>query len=175
MRRERAAHTLQTTALIHEAYIRLVEAKAVNWQNRAHFFAVTARVMRHILIDHARRRSYTKHGGEARQVPIEEASAMSLERAAELIALEEALAHLPGADHQTGGQHERKQPSQHFVLSLRSTPNGPGSLRPYNLALSLRSTPNGPGSLQYRYFVQPIQRIGLRRTRTPSDTGPSRC
>lgn len=97
VQRERDGHTLQTSALVNEAYLRLADQNVV-WQNRSHFFAVTARVMRHILIDHARRRRYAKHGGEARQVPIEEASAMSLERAAELIALEEALAELARLD-----------------------------------------------------------------------------
>jgi RNA polymerase sigma factor (TIGR02999 family) len=97
VQRERAGHTLQTSALVNEAYLRLAGQNVV-WQNRAHFFAVTAKVMRHILIDHARRRRYAKHGGEARQVPIEEASGMSLERAAELIALEEALDELAKLD-----------------------------------------------------------------------------
>ncbi len=97
VQRERNGHTLQTSALVNEAYLRLVDQHVV-WQNRAHFFAVTARVMRHILIDHARRRRYAKHGGEARQVSIEEAAAMSMERAAELIALEEALDELAKLD-----------------------------------------------------------------------------
>ena len=90
VQRERDGHTLQTSALVNEAYLRLADQKVV-WQNRSHFFAVTARVMRHILIDHARRRRYAKHGGDAHQVSIDEAATMSLERAAELIALEEAL------------------------------------------------------------------------------------
>lgn len=97
VQRERDGHTLQTSALVNEAYLRLADQKVV-WQNRAHFFAVTARVMRHILIDHARRRRYAKHGGDARQVSIEEAEAMSMERAAELIALEEALDELAQLD-----------------------------------------------------------------------------
>lgn len=97
VQRERNGHTLQTSALVNEAYLRLADQKVV-WQNRAHFFAVTARVMRHILIDHARRRRYAKHGGDARQVSIEEAAAMSLERAAELIALAEALDELAEID-----------------------------------------------------------------------------
>jgi len=97
VQRERNGHTLQTSALVNEAYLRLAGQNVV-WQNRAHFFAVTARVMRHILIDHARRRRFAKHGGEARQVPLEEASAMSAERAAELIALEEALDELAQLD-----------------------------------------------------------------------------
>jgi RNA polymerase sigma-70 factor (ECF subfamily) len=97
VQRERNGHTLQTSALVNEAYLRLADQQVV-WQNRAHFFAVTARVMRHILIDHARRRRYAKHGGEARQVPIEEAATMSMERADELIALEEALEELAQLD-----------------------------------------------------------------------------
>lgn len=97
VQRERDGHTLQTSALVNEAYLRLADQKVV-WQNRAHFFAVTARVMRHILIDHARRRRYLKHGGDARQVSIDEAAAMSMERAAELIALEEALDELAQLD-----------------------------------------------------------------------------
>ncbi|HEX5885826.1 MAG TPA: sigma-70 family RNA polymerase sigma factor [Pyrinomonadaceae bacterium] len=97
VRQERNGHTLQTSALVNEAYLRLADQKVV-WQNRAHFFAVTARVMRHILIDHARRRRYAKHGGDARQVSLGDAAAMSLERAAELIALEEALDELAQLD-----------------------------------------------------------------------------
>ncbi|HEY0727144.1 MAG TPA: sigma-70 family RNA polymerase sigma factor [Pyrinomonadaceae bacterium] len=97
VRHERNGHTLQTSALVNEAYLRLADQKVV-WQNRAHFFAVTARVMRHILIDHARRRRYAKHGGEARQVSLGDAEGMSLERAAELIALEEALDELAQLD-----------------------------------------------------------------------------
>ncbi len=95
---ERAGHTLQTSALVNEAYLRFADQREVNWQNRAHFFAATAQVMRHILIDHARRRRYAKHGGEVRQVPIEDAAGMSLQRADELIALEEALDELAKID-----------------------------------------------------------------------------
>jgi len=91
VRRERNGNTLQTTALVNEAYLRLAGQEKPVWQNRAHFFAVTAQVMRHILTDHARRRRYAKHGGELQQVPLEEASAMTDQRAAELVALDEAL------------------------------------------------------------------------------------
>jgi RNA polymerase sigma-70 factor (ECF subfamily) len=98
VQRERDGHTLQTTALVNEAYLRLAGQQKVDWQNRAHFFAVTAQVMRHILIDHARRRRYTKHGGEVQQIPIEEAAVMSMQRAGELIALEEALDELAKLD-----------------------------------------------------------------------------
>jgi RNA polymerase sigma-70 factor, ECF subfamily len=97
VQRERNGHTLQTSALVNEAYLRLADQKVL-WQNRAHFFAVAARVMRHILIDHARRRRYAKHGGDAQQVPIDDAAVMSLDRAAELIALEEALDELAQLD-----------------------------------------------------------------------------
>src|SRR5918992_1146541 len=95
---ERDGHTLQTSALVNEAYLRLAGQQKLSWQNRAHFFAVTAQVMRHILIDHARRRRYAKHGGEVRQIPIKDASEMSMQRAAELIALEEALDELAKLD-----------------------------------------------------------------------------
>jgi RNA polymerase sigma-70 factor, ECF subfamily len=98
VQRERDGHTLQTTALVNEAYLRLAGQQRVDWQNRAHFFAVTAQVMRHLLIDHARRRRYAKHGGEVQQIPIEDAAVMSMHRAAELIALEEALEELAKID-----------------------------------------------------------------------------
>lgn len=95
---ERNGHTLQTSALVNEAYLRFAGQRKVDWQNRSHFFAATAQVMRHILIDHARRRRYAKHGGEAQQVPINDAAGMSLQRATELIALEEALEELASID-----------------------------------------------------------------------------
>lgn len=98
VRRERNGHTLQTSALVNEAYLRLAGQDNIDWQNRAHFFAVTAQVMRHILIDHARRRRYVKHGGELHQVPITEAAGMSLQRATELLALNEALDELATLD-----------------------------------------------------------------------------
>jgi RNA polymerase sigma-70 factor, ECF subfamily len=98
MRQERDGHTLQTTALVNEAYVRLVGQREVRWQNRAHFFAVTAQVMRRVLIDHARRRRYAKRGGEAQQVPLEDASVMSQGRAAELVALDAALEALAKLD-----------------------------------------------------------------------------
>ncbi|HSQ24804.1 MAG TPA: sigma-70 family RNA polymerase sigma factor [Pyrinomonadaceae bacterium] len=95
---ERNGHTLQTTALVNEAYLRLAGQEQPEWQNRAHFFAVIAQVMRHILIDHARRRRYLKHGGRFQQVSMAEASLMSEDRAAELIALDEALDELKHFD-----------------------------------------------------------------------------
>lgn len=97
-RRERHSHTLQTTALINEAYVRLAGSESPDWQNRQHFFAVTAQVMRHILIDHARRRRALRHGGDGQQVSLSEAEAMTNERATELIALDEALEELAAFD-----------------------------------------------------------------------------
>jgi len=91
MGREHSGHTLQTTALINEAYLRLVDQKSVQWQNRAHFFGVAAQVMRHILVDYARSRHAAKREGEALAVSLEEAAEVSQERAAELVALDQAL------------------------------------------------------------------------------------
>jgi RNA polymerase sigma-70 factor (ECF subfamily) len=102
VQREREGQTLQTTALVNEAYLRLAGSGDIAWQNRAHFFAVTAQVMRRILIDHARRRQYVKHGGETQRVAFEvaisEVGLMSQPRAAELLALDEALDELARLD-----------------------------------------------------------------------------
>lgn len=98
VRRERDEHTLQTTALVNEAYLRLAGAKQINWENRAHFFAVTAQVMRHVMVDYARRRLYAKRGGQRQQVPLEEAAAMSEQRADALVSLDEALQDLAKLD-----------------------------------------------------------------------------
>jgi len=94
---EKADHTLQTTALVHEAYLRLVGQKATQWQNRAHFFAIAAQMMRRILVDYARSRRYTKRGGGAQKVSFEENMAVS-SRAAAVIALDEALTTLAEID-----------------------------------------------------------------------------
>ena len=91
MRRERSDHTLQTTALVHEAYLRLVEQCETNWQNRAHFFAIAAQLMRRILLDHARACRTDKRGGEHERLPLEETLVFSPKKSAELIALDEAL------------------------------------------------------------------------------------
>ncbi len=88
---ELPGNTLQTTALAHEAYLRLVDAKSVRWQNRAHFFAVAARTMRRILVDLARSRHNLKCGGGAQQVSLDEALVASPERGADVLALDEAL------------------------------------------------------------------------------------
>jgi RNA polymerase sigma factor (TIGR02999 family) len=91
MARENPEHTLQTSALINEAYLKLLDRQETNWQDRAHFYAVAAQVMRHILIDHARRHLYNKRGGGAPHVPLDEAEVFKDARAAELVELDEAL------------------------------------------------------------------------------------
>ena len=95
---ERPGHTLQTTALINEAYMRLIDWKNVRWQGRAHFFGVAAQVMRRILVDFARARHYAKRGGAAAQVSLDEAVTIHEDRSAELIALDEALKSLAEID-----------------------------------------------------------------------------
>jgi RNA polymerase sigma-70 factor, ECF subfamily len=91
MGRERPGHTLQTSALVNEAYIRLIDWQNVRWQNRAHFLGVSAQIMRRILVDFARSREYAKRGGGARQVSLAEAAGIPGERGADLVALDEAL------------------------------------------------------------------------------------
>jgi len=95
---ERPGHTLQTTALVNEAYLRLVDVKQVSWQNRAHFFAVSAQFMRRILVEFARSRHALKRGAEAPPVSLDEAGEVSLERAADLVALDDALKALAAMD-----------------------------------------------------------------------------
>lgn len=97
MSRERPDHTLQATALVHEAYLRLVTMD-VSWQDRAHFFAVAAQLMRRILVDHARSHQYAKRGGGARKVSLDEATIVSEARAADLVALDDALTSLATMD-----------------------------------------------------------------------------
>src|SRR5881398_1220850 len=98
MSHERPGHTLQTTALVNEAYLRLVNRKDVHWQNPTHFFAIAATLMRSILVDHARSHSYAKRGGGARKIALDEAVIISEERAAEVVALDEALGQLAEID-----------------------------------------------------------------------------
>jgi RNA polymerase sigma factor (TIGR02999 family) len=88
---ERPGHTLQTTALVHEAYLRLVDVNRMHWSNRAHFFAVSAQVMRRILVEFARRRHRDKRGGDAPRLSLDEAVMVSVERGPDLLALDEAL------------------------------------------------------------------------------------
>lgn len=102
MSRERPGHTLQTTALVNEAYVRLVNWKEVRWENRAHFFAVSAHMMRRILVDFARDKQYLKRGGGALRVSLSEAAALTECRAADLVALDEALTALTKQDERKG-------------------------------------------------------------------------
>lgn len=95
---ERVGHTLQTTELVDEAYVRLIDWKNVRWQNRAHFFGVAAQMMRRILVDIARSRQYAKRGGEACRVSLSEAADVSPERGEDFIALDEALQSLAVID-----------------------------------------------------------------------------
>lgn len=100
LRRERAGHTLQTTALIHEAYIRLVDQRNVQWQNRAQFFGVAAQLMRRILVDHARTRQRAKRGGSAIRVSLDQAMVIAKDPEIDMIALDQALNRLAEIDRQ---------------------------------------------------------------------------
>jgi len=100
LRRERPDHTLQTTALVHEAYLKLVDQKDANWQNRVQFFAVAAQLIRRILVDYARRHRASKRGGSYYKVTLDEGLVSSGERDAELFALDEALDRLATFDPQ---------------------------------------------------------------------------
>jgi RNA polymerase sigma factor (TIGR02999 family) len=93
-----SGHTLQTTALIHEAYLKLADNREKNWQNRAHFFAVAAQAMRHILVDHARSHKAEKRRGETQFISLEDVAVISTDRAAEVVALDEALQSLTDVD-----------------------------------------------------------------------------
>ena len=108
MSRERAGHTLQTTALVNEAFLRLVNRKNLQWQNRAHFFGLAAQVMRTILVDHARSHASVKRGGGARNLELDEAMVVSQQKASEVIALDEALKQLALID-----------PRQSHIVELR--------------------------------------------------------
>jgi RNA polymerase sigma factor (TIGR02999 family) len=106
--RERSGHTLQTTALVHEAYLKLVDQRDPRWQNRAHFFAIAAQAMRRILIDSARKHTAEKRGGQQEKVSLDEALAISIEPNVKLLALDEALHVLAEID-----------PDQSRVVELR--------------------------------------------------------
>jgi RNA polymerase sigma-70 factor, ECF subfamily len=108
MRGERDGHTLQTSALINEAYLRLVDHTNIDWKNRAHFFGVAAQAMRRVLVDHARSRGYQKRGAGAQAVELEEAAMLAGDRASELVALDDALREL-----------ERFDPRKAQVVELR--------------------------------------------------------
>jgi RNA polymerase sigma-70 factor (ECF subfamily) len=98
MRRERGNHTLQTSALVNEAFVKLVDQRDVRWQNRSHFFALSAQIMRRILLNHARDRVAGKRGGNAQHVELDDALILTKEKSAELIALDEALERLAKFD-----------------------------------------------------------------------------
>ena len=98
MLREKPGHTLQTTALVNEAYLKLIDQREVHWKNRAHFFALSAQLMRRILVDHARKRKYAKRGGDAHRISLHEVMAVSHERGSDLIALDDALEKLTNID-----------------------------------------------------------------------------
>ena len=98
MRGERDNHTLQTTALVNEAFLRLIDLRRIRWQDRAHFLALSARLMRRILVDHARSRNYQKRGGGVDTVTLDEMAVASPERGADLVALDDALESLARVD-----------------------------------------------------------------------------
>ena len=102
MRRERAGHTLQTTALVNEAYMRLVDQRRAQWQNRGQFFGIAARLMRRILVDHARSRHRLKREGHALKVSLDEAATVSQEQSTDLLALHEALKKLETLNERMG-------------------------------------------------------------------------
>ena len=108
MRREKGGHTLQTTALVNEAYLKLINIKAASWQDRAHFFAVAAQIMRRILVDHARHHIAGKRGGGWEALPLNEALVFSAEKSSQLVDLDEALKLL-----------EAKDPRASRVIELR--------------------------------------------------------
>ena len=98
MGRERRGHTLQTTALVNEAFLRLTDAQRVRWQDRAHFLGISARLMRRVLVDHARARGYLKRGGGAQRVTLHEGLVTSADPALDLVALDRALEALAKVD-----------------------------------------------------------------------------
>jgi RNA polymerase sigma factor (TIGR02999 family) len=98
MQRERSGHTLQPTALVHEAYLRLIDQRRVRWRNRTQFFAVAAQLMRRVVVDYARRRRRVKRGGGAPQLSLDEATLMTPEQAPQVLALDEALQRLAALD-----------------------------------------------------------------------------
>lgn len=109
LRKERAGHTLQTTALIHEAYLRLVGVERIKWQNRAHFYAIASTAMRRILVDHAREKNREKRGGPQQNLPLEEAFIQPADaKSVDLVELDEALGRLAELD-----------PRQSKVVELR--------------------------------------------------------
>src|ERR1017187_3457818 len=119
MRRERGVanrgQTLQTTALVNEVYLRLVDASQVRWENRAHFLAIAANLMRRILVDAARTRGYAKRGGDERQVVLEEAAMIATPRGADLVSLDDALSALAKVDPRKAQVQVRCENRAHFL------------------------------------------------------------
>ena len=108
LRRERPDHTLQATALVHEAYLRLIDQHSVSWQNRAHFFGIASQMMRRILVNHALAKATAKRGGDAEKLSVEEATGFAGQRDVDLISLDEALKEL-----------ELLDPKQTRIVELR--------------------------------------------------------
>jgi RNA polymerase sigma factor (TIGR02999 family) len=124
---ERPGHTLQVTALVHEAYLKLVDQSQVHWQNRAHFFGVAAQVMRRILLDYAKGRARAKRGGDLRRTSFDEALTVSYDRAYELVEIDEALQRLEALD-----QRQAKVVEMRFFggLSVEETAEALGVSEP---------------------------------------------
>jgi RNA polymerase sigma factor (TIGR02999 family) len=127
LRNERPGHTLQVTALVHEAYLKLVDQRQVHWQNRAHFFGVAAQVMRRILLDYAKGRARGKRGGDVRKTSLDEALTVSYDRAFELVEIDEALQRLEAFD-----QRQAKVVEMRFFggLSVEETAEALGVSEP---------------------------------------------
>jgi len=100
LKKEKSDHTLQPTALVHEAYMKLIDISDISWNDRAHFFAVSANIMRHILVDHARAKLAEKRGGDAQRISLEDADSLSSEPDIDLLAVDEALNELAKFDEQ---------------------------------------------------------------------------
>ncbi|MFL6468711.1 MAG: sigma-70 family RNA polymerase sigma factor [Pyrinomonadaceae bacterium] len=150
MRNESPGHTLQTTALVNEAYLRLVDQKRVSWQNRAHFYAIAAQTMRRILVDHARSHARLKRGGDASRVSLDEAAAISLGESADLLALDGALEELARIDKRRSQVVELRffggLSNAEIAEVLKIAPNT--VMRDWNLARAwLYHEMSGPGSI----------------------------
>lgn len=148
LRSQRAGHTLQATALVHEAYLKLLGSEAPSFTSRSHFFAVAARMMRQILVDHARKHLAHKRGAGAQQVPWEDAIAYSAPRAQDLLDLHEALEELERVDERKSSVIEMRyfagMTAQEIAESLQiSTPTVTRDLRVAQAWLSSRLRPAG--------------------------------
>lgn len=132
MRRESRGHTLQPTALVHEAWIKLVDASDPGWEGRRHFLAVAAKAMRNVLVDHARARGAAKRGGGRQRLPLDDALALYEDRVPDVLALDDALQQLAGVDEQLGrlvelrffGGLSHEEAGQVLGISTRSAERG---------------------------------------------------